>query len=245
MSNDPIIQETAQDITRFYRGQSMAGTFRLGDALILEAVPLDRVRVGDVVVFDGADLEGNPKQIVHRVFAILPHGLVTRGDNNPWLDQGLVTADNLVGRVTHVRRGGRLRPVPGGRRGLWRARLFRAGQNWRRRGKRLVTWLGRWPYRLLRRSGIVPHLWKPSITRLLLRAEGSTTVKYISNGRTVAQWWPDSGRFWLRRPYDLILSRPKRSDMAVNPARVLKKSLRQTKANRKDAKDARKGQGKP
>ncbi len=202
------IVRTDQDITRFYRGRSMAGTFRLGDALVLEDISPDRVKAGDVVVFRGIGPEGKENLIVHRVRSVLPHGLVTQGDNNPWADTGLVTADNLVGRVTHVRRGGRILPVHGGRRGLWQARLRRAGRRWWRRGEDIVRRLGRRPYRLLRKSGLIARLWQPPIIRLALTVGEEETVKYICKGQTVAQWWPERGRFRCRRPYDLILSRP-------------------------------------
>ena len=213
----PAVRPRAQDITRFYRGRSMAGTFRLGDALILEDVSLAQVRAGDVVVFRGIDPEGKENLIVHRVQAVLSHGLVTQGDNNPCVDTILVTAESLVGRVTHIRREGRILPVHGGRRGLWQARLRRAGKRWRRRGEGIVRRVGRRPYRLLRKSGLAARLWRPSIIRLALTVGEEKTVKYICNGQTIAQWWPERGQFRCRRPHDLILSRPARRTTAIPP----------------------------
>ncbi len=196
------------DRRRFYRGQSMAGVFRPGDYLTLEPVPIAEIRPGDVVIYAGRDQAGEPEDVVHRVVARAPGGLVTRGDNNPHADHTLVTAENLLGRVTHVTRGGRTWPVRGGRWGLWQARAFRAGRRVLGLTWRLIVPVGRWPYRALRRSGLVARLWRPAIVRLRLETANGPLVKYIRGGRTVAWWWPDQGRFRCRRPYDLIIRRP-------------------------------------
>jgi hypothetical protein len=186
----------------------MAGTFDPGDYLFIAPVSLESVNVGDVIVFDGVNAGGDPDVIVHRVVGVLPEGLVTKGDDNPWADGVLVTGDNLLGRVTHVERGGRRRRVRGGRWELLRVRLRR---RWRRtvwRGRLVAASLGRWPYRWLRSSGLAPRLWQPVITRVYLVVDGDPVVKYVCEGRTVARWWPETGRFQCRKPYDLIISRP-------------------------------------
>ena len=90
---------------RFYRGDSMLGTFCPGDYLTVEPVPLAAIRPGDVVVCRGREEVGEPDEIVHRVVAVAPGRLVTRGDNSPCVDSVPVTGDTLLGRVTHVRRG--------------------------------------------------------------------------------------------------------------------------------------------
>jgi signal peptidase I len=204
----PLVRARKEDLTRFYRGPSMAGTFRPGDSLVVENTPLDRIRPGDVVVFRGNDTADAPQQVVHRTIAALPEGLVTRGDNNLRVDGGLVTSDRLLGRVTHLVRAGKTRPVRGGWWGLLRVRALRCQRLARQRGRRLIAVLGRRPYRWLRNSGLVPRLWQPPVTRVQLATEDGPVVKYICHGRTVARYWPESGRFQCRKPYDLVVSRP-------------------------------------
>ncbi|MBU0491734.1 MAG: hypothetical protein KKA73_10050 [Chloroflexi bacterium] len=200
----------ADDRRRFYRGNSMAGTFRLGDYLTIEPALLEAIRPGDVVIYQGGDQEGEPNDIVHRVVAQTPDGLVARGDNNPCVDTILVTEANLLGRVTYLERGGIIRPVRGGRWGLLRARTFHARRRARRMGARIVRLLGRWPYRALRRSGLLPRLWHPTITRIQFATDDGPVVKYVSGGRTVARWWLETDQFRCRRPYDLVIVRPQR-----------------------------------
>ena len=193
------------DLTVYaYRGGSMLGTFRLGDRLPVETASLDEIRPGDVVALRVACPSGAAEELVHRVVGLQPGGLVTRGDNNRCNDSSLVTAETLLGRVTRVERGGRLRPVRGGRLGLARARLLHA----RIHVRALAIRLGRGPYGWLRRRGWVSRLWRPQITRLRVATDKGPLVKYLSAGRTVARWWPEQNRFECERPYDLVIARP-------------------------------------
>jgi hypothetical protein len=186
----------------------MAGTFRPGDYLTIMPASLERVRAGDVIVFEGVDAEGKPNVIVHRVVSVLPEGLATQGDKYSRADGELVTGANLLGRVTHLERGGRRRRVRGGRWGHLHVRGIRARRWAGWRSRRVVASIGRRPYGWLRGSDLVPRLWRPTITRVYLAAEDDPVVKYVCGGRTVARWWPESGRFQCRKPYDLIISRP-------------------------------------
>ena len=186
----------------------MLGAFRPGDCLTVEPASIAAIRPGDVVIYQGRDQAGEPEDVVHRVVAVTPGGLVTRGDNNPQLDNVLVTQDNLLGRVTHVGREGRMRPVRGGRWGLLCVRLLHARRLVLRLGWALLRTVGRRPYRWLRASGLARRLWRPVVTRVLVATGDGPLVKYVSGGRTVAWWWPATGHFRCRRPYDLVISRP-------------------------------------
>lgn len=180
-----------------YRGSSMGGTFRPGDLLYVEPVVLEDVRPGDVVLFSSG--EGGVF-LAHRVQARMDAGLLTRGDAYSHLDPVPVTTEMLVGRVRFYERQGRVRPVWGGRAGRLWAFLLRLR-------RRLLQGMGA-PYRLLRRSGLVRKFWRPAVERVYLEGVEGPVVKYVYAGRTVACWWPEDGRFWCRRPYDLVLDLP-------------------------------------
>ena len=188
----------------FYHGDSMRGTFRPGDRLTVLPASFADLRPGDVAVFRGSNRQSDADLVVHRVMAVGPDGLVTRGDNAPTADNHLLIAENLVGRAACVERDGCTRPVRGGRLGLWRARALHA----RRSMLRLLTRIGRLPYRWLRASGLVQRLWRPTISRICLNTERGPLVKYVCGGRTVACWQPEQGRFDCRKPYDLVINKP-------------------------------------
>jgi signal peptidase I len=195
----------AKSNIRLYTGRSMKATFRLGDRLIVETVPLTDIYPGDVVVYRGLNNNGDKDELVHRVMCALPNGLVVQGDNNPCADKTLVTENNLVGRVSHVLRDGKKYTVHGKGFGLLRARaLYRWRYIWRSLWG-VVRYMGRGSYSCLRNSGLVARLWCPSIKKVQLMTENGTLIKYVCRNRTVAYYWPANGWFKCRKPYDLVL----------------------------------------
>ena len=183
----------------------MTGTFRLGDCLVIEPLSVADICPGDVVAFRRPENGGGVDTVTHRVVAVTSGGLVTRGDNNRCVDAVLVTAENLLGRVTHVERdGGVVRRVQGGRLGLLRARVLWAGRS--ALGAR--GGVGGGPYRWLRERGLLRRLWQPTVMRVRVETDGGPLIKYVCGGRTVARWWPQAGRFECRKLYDLVIPRP-------------------------------------
>lgn len=187
------------DMAFSYRGESMRGTFRRGDVLLVAPAGLAEIRVGDVVALRRARPDGTFALIAHRVRARSAAGLVTCGDRALAFTE-TVTAEELVGRVHHFQRGGKTRRVWGGCWGILRVAALRLGWRLRR--------LFRRPYRWLRAGGLVRRLWKPRLEQVLLTTAEGPLIKYIHRGRTVAWWWPEEGRFWVRKPYDLVIGRP-------------------------------------
>lgn len=207
-NDDQDTEIVVQECERFYRGASMLGTFRQSDRLLVQRTHLAVVRVGDVVLFRRTRPNGTREEIVHRVVALRPGGLITRGDNRDVIDQEPVTEENLVGRVTHVDRKGRTRRLAGGRHGMLRVALRRRLQRVRRCTGRLLASIARWPYSWLRDSGLARRLWRPKITRLVVAGIRGPVVKYIVRGRAVAKWSPVRNRFWCRTPYQLLIQFP-------------------------------------
>lgn len=184
-----------------YHGGSMLGTFCPGDRLTLDSLAICAVHCGDVVAFLRQDSAGKEKKWAHRVVRKTPAGMLTRGDNNSSFDSQLLTADRLLGKVIQVERNGAVKPVQGGWAGLLRARAL-----WMRiHLKSFLVTIGRTPYRLLRKSGLLPRMWQPEITRLKMNTDEGELIKFVSKGRTVAYWWPGTGRFECRWPFDLVV----------------------------------------
>ncbi len=183
----------------------MTGTFRFGDALLAVPVPTSKFHSGDVIVFAPMKSDTGTRAIVaHRVIACMEEGIVTQGDACASPDPVLVHPSQVIGRVTRVQRGGKSYVVWNG----W------AGRAWARhvrfRGRLLA--LMRAPYRWLRTGGIVRRLWHPPVTRVVLATTQGATVKYLRAGKTVAVWQPETGAYWCRKPYDLVLERPATTD---------------------------------
>jgi hypothetical protein len=181
-----------------YRGLSMRSTFKPGQVLYVRP-EAEGVQPGDVVVYHQGE-----ETIVHRVKSVQNTGIHTQGDNNLREDETPIPADQIIGVVEKVDDWGTFHPVASGRKGLWFARL-----RWGMRGMfhKMLPWLGA-PYRWLKASRWVPHLWRPHITRIQLQTQNGILIKFVVRGKTVATWEPQRSRFTCRRPYDLIIFLP-------------------------------------
>ena len=185
---------------RIYHGHSMKGTFRKGDVLSVEPVPLSQVRPGDVIVFLRQRWR-NRDEIVHRVMRRVPGGFVTRGDAVAYEDAGVLHDSQLVGRVCHKIRNNCSKQVHGGGIGLWQGRILHCYWALRRKvGQTTRTAYGR-----LSDSGIARRLWNPRITRVMIGSAESACIHYICNKRIVARYWPDKGIFECPKPWDLVI----------------------------------------
>jgi hypothetical protein len=189
----------AQD-AYFYHGTSMISTFRKRDYLFFQKTSVAGTNCGDIIVFYCQNsLKINP--CVHRIIGRSNLDLITRGDNNPKNDEDLVTEKNLVGKVTHYERNGKIHKVWNGRLGMLRARVLHGRLHFI---KALKFFLKR-PYRILKKTGIVTKLWRPEIETIHFETQDGPLVKYVHKGRTVASCWTDTNRWWFRRPYDFII----------------------------------------
>ena len=207
---------------RSYHGQSMKGTFRPGEMLTVEPVCLPQVRPGDVVVFRGRQgrdqteivhrvvrrvkgglmTRGNEQdEIVHRVMRRISGGLVTRGDAVAQDDAWIVTDDHLIGRVCSKERNGRVSRVHGGRIGLCRGNALHVYWGLRRRAVRRMQGV----YDRLKATGLARLVWKPRVTQLMISSPDGRYIQYVCDKRVVARFWPDTGVFECRKPWDLVI----------------------------------------
>jgi len=81
-------------------GESMRPTLRMGDIVILQSFPVNRLRIGDLLVMQrGNDL------VTHRLVAVRADGWYTKGDASTTLDTP--ASDSMIlGRVEAIERGG-------------------------------------------------------------------------------------------------------------------------------------------
>jgi SynChlorMet cassette protein ScmC len=116
-------------------GVSMIPTLDEPDLLEVQPYGAARVRPGDVVCFKVPE---TGKTVVHRVVSVGPHGIRTRGDNNPADDNGVLQAGDITGRIIAAQRGARRRVVRGGWRGIVLLGWARLGRRTRRGADRLT-----------------------------------------------------------------------------------------------------------
>ncbi len=190
------MHETVKSSFRFYRGRSMRTTFHPGDCIIFEEVPFNRLRKGDVIVYNSNSVPG--MDVVHRIVEKHDDYVEVKGDDNPSGITEKVPFQRVLGRVIAVeRKGHRRKPVTGGKYGSLRAR-FVSKQGVPRR-------IFRWWYSLLRRSGIVRLLWRPEIETISLATDAGSVVRLVSGGKTVGKWCEERKILVLKKPWDLVI----------------------------------------
>ncbi|MCX5686441.1 MAG: S26 family signal peptidase [Candidatus Omnitrophica bacterium] len=106
----------------YYKGQSMHPTFKVSD--ILRAAPYngEKIRRGDVVIFNSPKDRG---KVVHRVVFVNADGIRTRGDNSGKADPWILKDADILGRVVSVNRQNGTFKVYGGPIGLLRVNLLK------------------------------------------------------------------------------------------------------------------------
>jgi len=155
---------------------------------------------GDVILFTPP---GHAEPWVHRVVRVTVEGVETQGDNNPREDEFILGPEHIEGRVVAVWQGDKRRPVSGGVRGRARSRWIR----WARRPGRAISVALRPAYHALSRSGVVAGLlprWLRPLVAATPSGEGERPV-LLWGGRVVGRYQPDTGRWWIRRPFRLLV----------------------------------------
>lgn len=179
----------------------MHGTLKQGDSLKIKKTSLAELHLGDVITFTSIQRNNQTNELVHRIIKMLFIGPITRGDNNSKNDEEPVTEKNLIGKVTHYERNGKIHKVWNGRLGMLRARVLHG----RLHLIRSMKFFLRKPYRLVKKTGIVAKLWRPEIQTIHFQTQDGPLVKYVHNGRTVAKYWKKNNHWWFRRPYDFVI----------------------------------------
>lgn len=181
-----------------YSGPSMHPTFKPGEILYVQSEIRD-IQPGDIVVY-----RRYGKQIVHRVVSVSSNGFLTRGDNNLAKDEQVVRKEEIIGVVVGKELWGNQEEVTGGKKGLGKAK-----QRWRLKEihQKTLPLIGI-PYRWLKRKGWVRKLWHPRIIKLKINSTKGEMIKYLFKGKVVAIWLTESGRFFCKRPFDLVIQAP-------------------------------------
>lgn len=88
------------DASYVVRSDSMSPAIDAGSVVFVTSVPAETLSVGDVITFRSAEAN---KRITHRIVEVVERdgerSFRTKGDANEEADDGLVSADQIVGRV--------------------------------------------------------------------------------------------------------------------------------------------------
>ncbi len=183
-----------------YIGPSMNPLLRNGDGLHIVPYNGRAIRRGDVIVFVPS---GRETKIVHRVVSVDAQGVKTRGDNGKQVDPWVLTADNILGRVTYIQRKNRRRNIWGGFMGRVAACSFRCLHG----GDAVISFLLHPAYQSLCRSAFLRNklhrLVKPRVLSFN-RPEGMEQQLVVGR-RPIGRRRPGKGYWEIRRPFRLCV----------------------------------------
>ena len=73
------------------------------DTVLIQPVSFDEMQVGDIVLVK----RDNGKFVLHRVYSRTADSFITAGDGQSWIDEGLLSKEHLLARVSRIFRGQR------------------------------------------------------------------------------------------------------------------------------------------
>jgi hypothetical protein len=181
-----------------YKGTSMNPLFREGD--VAEVVPYQglEIRAGDVVAFSPPEKSG---KVIHRVVAVEPGGIVTKGDNQPFLDDWTIKPGDILGKVVAIHRQGRRLPVP--RRAPASLYLLKCRQWCDRALSRLLQPV----YHRLANSGLFRGRlgeWLQPELLYFSRSDGPEWQLWLGN-LLIGRKLPHQAHWTIRRPFRLFV----------------------------------------
>lgn len=185
-----------------YTGLSMNPT--LAEPDMLEVIPYAArpPRIGDVIYFVPAT---TGRGIVHRIVAVSPQGLRTRGDHNLADDTEPVQPAEVVGQVVAAHRGSRRRAIAGG----WRGEIDRVAARLHKQAARLSAHIVGGLYRTVAPvvAGRLPTRLQPRLVRFTARGRGYD--KLLLGTRAIGWHNPSTGRWIVRFPFRLLVDEPR------------------------------------
>ena len=87
------------------KGSSMAPFILDGDLVTISPLLDPTPHIGEVVAFVNVGMQ---RLVVHRIVSQVQDGYLIKGDNQTGFGDGLIPPQNILGRVMHVERAGRI-----------------------------------------------------------------------------------------------------------------------------------------
>ena len=181
-----------------YTGSSMNPLFREGD--VLEVAPYQglEISLGDVVAFSPPE---KPGKVIHRVLAVTPRGIITKGDYLARPDDWIVKPGGILGKVVAIHRQGRILPVP---RQAPASLYLLKGFRW---CNRVVSRLLQPVYHRLANSGLfrgrLGRWLQPELLHFS-RADGPEWQLWLGN-LLIGRKLPHQAHWTIRRPFRLFV----------------------------------------
>jgi signal peptidase I len=183
-----------------YIGPSMIPTLRRGDLLEVISYEKRLPNRGDVIVFK-TPVEN--KLVTHRIISINKEGLRTKGDNNWYMDTLVITPQQIIGKVTHAKRGSKQLKILGGLRGYVYAWMKDEVRQINIRINHLLSPIYHW----LAKKGFFRHCFTSLLKLRVLayKRSNGTEIQLLFGYKVIGRLLPQAKTWWIRRPFRLFV----------------------------------------
>jgi signal peptidase I len=185
-----------------YVGTSMYPLLRDLDMLFLSPYDEQDLQQGDIIVFKTKKC-GKDITITHRIFSFNKTGIITKGDNNPRIDDLPVNPSDILGLVVYAKRGNRLIRVHNGKTGIFLAETIHLLLRIKSITLRVISY----PYNWVSRTGMLKTLVSPGTKQRVINFQrpGGIESHLLMGKYLVAKRRPGNPKWTILPPFKLFV----------------------------------------
>ena len=191
----------------YYTGPSMNPTLKAGDVLMTIPYEDQKIRVGDIVVFQPSEEMG---YVVHRVVSYDLCVVKTRGDNNSKVDPYVIHPNRIMGKVVALQRGNKIIPLHGGNRGTITANVRWTVKKINRVFSKILHPAYHWLARQEIFRKVLPPGFKPRL--VCFRRVNGMEMQLLMGGWVIGRRLAGQNQWHIRRPFRLFIDEAQLAD---------------------------------
>lgn len=184
-----------------YVGTSMYPLLRDLDTLYYTTNNIQSLKPGDVIVYKSKKAN-KETYITHRIISIENSSFITKGDNNPRIDDLLVDPSNILGLVIYSKRRNKLIRIRNGKSGILFSNVVRLLMRIKMLALRIIVF----PYHWVSKLGILRKFVPRNMTQRVINVQrpGGIESHLILGNYLVAKRRPGTNRWIILPPFKLF-----------------------------------------
>ncbi len=178
-----------------------------------------KIQCGDVVVFPHPSSNLN---VTHRIISLEGRKIMTRGDNNWFVDNWVLSPEDIKGKVMYAQRKNRQLRIYGGLTGRILTALLRRKKRITQQIRSGIYDLLRPAYQRLNRSGLLKRLVPLCKKTRVLTFEGSSGVErqLLMGSYVIGRCLPGRDIWQIKLPFRLFIDQESLADSNTTASRL-------------------------
>lgn len=202
-----------------HTGNSMIPVLRPLDTYHITPYGDSKIQCGDVIVFQHPS---SNRKVTHRIISLEGRKIITRGDNNWFVDNWVLSPEDIKGKVMYAQRRNRQLRIYGGLTGRVLTALLRRKSRITRQIRSGIYDLLRPAYQRLERSGLLKRLVPLRMKTRILTFEGSTGVErqLLMGSHVIGRCLPGHDIWQIKLPFRLFIDQESLADSNTTASRL-------------------------